>query len=332
MKKNSIISKSLIILPIVILSSCTNETLESVQQQDNADALMAKNARVSNNESANELIKKGWKVVKVIQLDQKSHTTKHSNESKEISLTDAHLKDLGYDIKSNGDKHNLKKAFSYKDEIADGIWFNSNLSVDANKDNYAGTKPDAKIKLGKPQISNKQDGDMPDEVFETEAVNQSNSETELTVKYGYKQGYKTSWQRKVSGTLKVGAKVGIDFAIAKAEISTEVTVGGEKAHGEDTSNEKSIESSYKVKVPARSKVRVKVFTHMKYTSAEYTVPYSLSGTVRTNFKKKVDGHYFWANDIINYPSFKPNIKNESGATKVVNYIEVKVLNSPAEKL
>lgn len=68
---------------------------------------MAKNARKSNEESLNELLKKGWKVIKTIKLDQKSHPTKHSNESKEISLTAAHLEDLGYDIKSNGDKNNL---------------------------------------------------------------------------------------------------------------------------------------------------------------------------------------------------------------------------------
>lgn len=170
-------------------------------------------------------------------------------------------------------------------------------------------------------------GDAPDDVFTTIAANQGDTEAELTVKYSYKDGYKTSWQRKVSGSFKIGAKAEIKVPlVAKGEVSTEVLVGGDTTDGTENSHETTKESSYKVKVPPHSEVEVKT------TTIDYTISFSLTGSVRTNYNPTVDGHYFWSGQISAYPNFLRNIKSEIGTIKGTNCLEVNVVNSPAKRI
>jgi len=107
-------------------------------------------------------------------------------------------------------------------------------------------------------------------IFEKVVIN-SDTEAQLTVKYSYKEGYKKTWQRKVLGSFKIGAKAEVKVPlVAKGEISTEVVVGGETVNGEENSHETTKESSYTVKVPPHSEVEVKAFTKIRTTTIDYT--------------------------------------------------------------
>lgn len=331
MKKITIFLKTLVILPILMLSSCQNEATQLLQDSNSTTD------QKTGSPTEEELLKQGWKLVQVIKPDiplSKTSTSAESSVPDPIPLTQAHLKDLGYDINFAPGRNSIKGAFAIDDIVPDGIWFNSGLLVDGNTDNYAGSHdPDAKIILGTPQLSNQEESSLPDDVYTTIATNNSDKETEITVKYTYKEGYKSTWQRKVSGSFKLGIKVGFKFAdTVSGEVSSEITVGGETTDGTENSNETTKESAYKVTVPAHSQVKVNVFTKMRNTTVKYTIPYSISGLVRTNFYKPVQGHYFHAMDITQYPKFKPTITNEMGSTKVIKYLEVHVVNSQPEKL
>lgn len=329
--KKLTICKMLAIFSVLLLNSCQNESNDLMQDVAPSETFEQKQASPSEE----ELLQKGWKLVEIIKPNQSRSTPFIAARStaNPIPLTEGHLLDIGYDINTPSGRDNLKRAFGKSGQNADGIWFNSILQVDANTANYMGPQPNVQISLGTPRVSNKQDGNMPDEVYTTIATNQGNTEAKLSVSYSYKEGYKTNWQRKTMGSFKLGVKAGFEVPlIGKGEVSAEVLVGGETANGTETSNETTKQSSYTVTVPPRSTVEVKAFTKIKTTTVDYTIPFTLTGSVRTNFNPTVDGHYFWSGDISNYPNFLPNIKSEMGTVKSINYVEVHVVSSPAKKI
>lgn len=331
MKKNTSFLKMLAIPLILTLSSCQNESTDLTQ--DPSISTVSK-----DDYTKEELLKQGWKIVKVIKLNsdlsQLNSAKTTVTTPQPVPLTESHLRDLGYDVAFPAGITSLKSAFTRNNQTPDGIWFNSGLMVgNVNTDNYAGEQPNAQIKLGTPQISNKITTNLPDDVFTTNAVNQGNTESEIDVKYSEKTGYKTTWQRKISGSFKLGFKLGFKFAATvSGDVTTEVVVGGETTDGSETSHEITKESTYKAKVAPHSKKTIKVFTKMKSTTVDYTIPFSLTGTVRTNFQHEVDGHYFWSGDITSYSNFNPNIKSETGTAKAIEYLEITVVESPAQPL
>ena len=282
-----------------------------------------------------EMLQKGWKIVDQFQLSDYNRLGVNSstNEEREIPFKANHLKDMGYDVSFSGEKTRLKNVFAYAGQVPDGIIFNPDLSVDGDTRNTA-PNPNVSIVLGTPQVTIKTDGvDLPDNAYTTEAINNGDRESEITVSYSYKKGYATSWKRTVSGSFEVAASVSVDIPlVAKASASTKVVVGGDTTEGTENSEEITETSTYKTTVPAHSKKSISILTKLKGSSVEYFVPMKLNGRLQVNFPSPVNGHYYWAFPIENFPDFLSTIHGESGTVKSVSNVSVTVLESPAQTI
>lgn len=284
-----------------------------------------------------DLLKAGWTIAKQISTpssvensnvySQKGATT--TGEQK-FKLTADHLNQLGYDT---GNPKSILEKFIYGGIRPDGVNFNSDLKVGSVSNQETG---DAYVLLGQAttQVLSK-DFQMPDNVYVTDVVNNSNQKATITKKYTYKEGFKTTWQRKVNGSFKLGAKIsiGLPADFIKGEVSTEVTVGGERTDGTEDSNEKTIEDAITVEVPARSKVQVAVTTKITKTTVSYSVPMSVMGSSFANYYQKVNGHFFWKNPASgidndgksNFGLTKGKLTAEAGEAAKVSSVETKVL-------
>lgn len=281
-----------------------------------------------------EMLQKGWKIVDEFKLPAGLKVNNSiPDEGQKISFKAKHLKDMGYDVNFSGEKTRLKNIFSYSGQIPDGLIFNSDLSVDGDTRNTA-ANPDVSVVLGTPQVQVKTDGvDLPDDAYTTEAINNGDRESEITVTYAYKKGYSTSWKRTVSGSFEVGASVSIDIPlVAKVSASTKVVVGGDTTDGKESSEEITETSTYKTIVPAHSKKTISILTKLKGSSVEYFVPMKLTGNLLANYPSPADGHYYWAFPIESFSGFISNIHGESGIVKSVSNVSVTVMESPAEKI
>ncbi|CAI8845371.1 hypothetical protein [Chryseobacterium sp. IT-36CA2] len=282
-----------------------------------------------------EMLQKGWKIVDEFTLSDNNNLSVKSstNEEREIPFKPNHLKDIGYDISYSGERTRLKNVFAYGGQVPDGIIFNPDLSVDGDARNTA-PNPNVSIVLGTPQVTVKTDGiDLPDNAYTTEAINNGDRESEITVSYSYKKGYSTSWKRTVSGSFEVAASVSVDIPlVAKASASTKVVVGGDTTEGTENSEEITETSTYKTIVPAHSKKIISILTKLKGSSVEYFVPMKLNGRLQANFPSPVNGHYYWAFPIEDFPNFLSDIHGESGTVKSVSNVSVTVMESPAQSI
>ncbi len=255
-------------------------------------------------------------------------------------MTIEHLKNLGYDNQGRGlDK--LRKVFKKSGTLPEGIIFNSTLSVGSpNYNNYAGFDPNASLFVTGPETLEIPTEQSPDDVFVIEVVNASDEKVEEIAKYSYKQGFKTIWQRKFSGSVKLGYKAKVNLFVADAEVSTEVTIGGEITDGTETSNEVTKEADTKVIIPPHSKKTIRAFTKTVNKKVGYTVRTNINGHARTNYPLPVHhdaysgagNHYFWSDDLNEYPEFTIGVNAEKGEVTATKYLEVHVYISPAEPL
>lgn len=294
--------------------------------------------------SEEDLLKSGWKLIKDVKSPFMSkNTNEYSNAQKNtatfteqrFNLTADHLQQLGYNV--NSPKSIIEK-FIFKGVRPDGLKFNSGLKVDGVSYQADG---DAYVLLGKPSIKVLDDNlQMPDEVYTTYVENNTNKPATLKKKYTYKQGYQTSWQRTISGSLSVNATCSIGIPMAGAELSTSVTVGGETTNGTNTSTEKTIEDEVEVKVPAHSRKKVAIVTKIRKSTVNYSVPISVRGGCMANFPKSVDGHYFHYFNAagINNDGKGNNgltnggLRSEAGKAESMNRVETKILISEPEAL
>lgn len=312
--------------------SCSRDEV-STMNDDSAKVNAADVKKVQLTEA--EMLQKGWKIVDEFKLPDNNSLGVNSltNEEREIPFKPNHLKDMGYDISYSGERTRLKNVFAYNGQIPDGIIFNPDLSVDGDARNTA-PNPNVSIVLGTPQVTIKTDGiDLPDNAYTTEAINNGDRESEITVSYSYKKGYSTSWKRTVSGSFEVAASVSVDIPlVAKASASTKVVVGGDTTEGTENSEEITETSTYKTIVPAHSKKTISILTKLKGSSVEYFVSMKLNGRLQANFPSPVNGHYYWAFPIEDFPNFLSDIHGESGTVKSVSNVSVTVLESPAETI
>ncbi|MDR4891566.1 MULTISPECIES: hypothetical protein [unclassified Chryseobacterium] len=324
---------SVLILLLAFSVSCSRDEVSSMN--DDPEKINYADTKRAHLTQA-EMLQKGWKVVDEFKLPGNNnqginYTSTH--EEREIPFKPNHLKDMGYDVSFSGERTRLKNVFAYAGQVPDGIIFNPDLSVDGDVRNTA-PNPNVSIVLGTPEVNIKTDGvDLPDNSYTTEAINNGDRESEITVTYSYKKGYSTSWKRTVSGSFEVAASVSVDIPlVAKASASTKVVVGGDTTEGTETSEEITETSSYKTIVPAHSKKSISILTKLKGSSVEYFVPMKLTGRLQANFPSPADGHYYWAFPIENFPDFLSNIHGESGIVKSVSNVSVTVMESPAQKI
>lgn len=344
MKKITIFLKTLVILPILMLSSCQNEATQLLQDSNSTTD------QKTGSPTEEELLKQGWKLVRSIKLDpdlpKKTAAAKNTLPDP-IPLTKAHLKDMGYDIETSQGKSDLFGKFGFNNPVgyahlgltssaAIGLYFSPNLNMDfPDNPMFIETAPNVKIIQGEPVLSSQLTTSLPDDVFTTVAYNNTDKETEVTVKYTYKKGHKTTWQRKVMGSYKVGAKTKFNFFALEVEVSAEVMVGGETADGTENTVEVSSETDYKVTVPAHSKVTVKAYNRVTSTTVNYTIPFSLTGNVAVVYNAiKTNGNdkAYIVFPITSFTNFTGGIQNETGDVKAVNYVQVDVIASAPEKL
>ncbi|WP_426476685.1 hypothetical protein ACP3T3_15300 [Chryseobacterium sp. CBSDS_008] len=324
---------SVLVLLLVFSVSCSRDEVSSMNDaSENVNYADVKNAPMTQA----EMLEKGWKIVDEFKLPGNNNlggNYNSPNEEREIPFKANHLKDMGYDISYSGEKTRLKNVFAYSGQVPDGLIFNPDLSVDGDARNTA-PNPNVSIVLGTPEVTIKTDGvDLPDNAYTTEAINNGDRESEITVTYSYKKGYSTSWKRTVSGSFEVAASVSVDIPlVAKASASTKVVVGGDTTEGTENSEEITETSSYKTIVPAHSKKTISILTKLKGSSVEYFVPMKLTGRLQANFPSPADGHYYWAFPIESFPDFLSNVHGESGTVKSVSNVSVTVLESPAQRI
>ncbi|KAB1231919.1 hypothetical protein [Chryseobacterium viscerum] len=312
--------------------SCSRDEVSAIND-DSAKVNSAEVKKVQLTEA--EMLQKGWKIVDEFKLPDNNSlgVNRLANEEREIPFKPNHLKDMGYDINYSGERTRLKNVFAYNGQIPDGIIFNPDLSVDGDTRNTA-PNPNVSIVLGTPEVTIKTDGiDLPDNAYTTEAINNGDRESEITVSYSYKKGYSTSWKRTVSGSFEVAASVSVDIPlVAKASASTKVVVGGDTTEGTENSEEITETSTYKTIVPAHSKKTISILTKLKGSSVEYFVPMKLNGRLQANFSSPVNAHYYWAFPIEDFPNFLSDIHGESGTVKSVSNVSVTVIESPAQTI
>jgi len=323
---------SVLVLLLVFSVSCSRDEVSSVNDEpEKMNYADVKSVQLTEA----EMLQKGWKIGDEFKLpgNNSLKVNGSANEEREIPFRANHLKDMGYDVSFSGEKTRLKNIFAYSGQVPDGIIFNPDLSVDGDVRNTA-PNPNVSIVLGTPEVTIKTDGvDLPDNAYTTEAINNGDRESEITVTYSYKKGYSTSWKRTVSGSFEVAASVSVDIPlVAKASASTKVVVGGDTTEGTESSEEITETSSYRTVVPAHSKKSISILTKLKGSSVEYFVPMKLTGRLQANFPSPVEGHYYWAFPIDSFPAFLSNIHGESGVVKSVSNVSVTVLESPAQKI
>ncbi|WP_027372020.1 MULTISPECIES: hypothetical protein [Chryseobacterium] len=325
------INSILVLVVLSVTASCARDEVGSVS--DDAENLSYTDFKRTQMTEA-EMLQKGWKIVDEFKLPESPGTSRSiSDGSKEISFKANHLKDMGYDVNFSGERTRLKNIFAYSGQVPDGIIFNPDLSVDGDTRNSAAS-PNVSVVLGAPDVKIKTNGvDLPDDAYTTEAINNGDRESEITVTYSYKKGYSTSWKRTVSGSFEVGASVSVDIPlVAKATASTKVVVGGDTTEGTESSEEITQTSTYKTVVPAHSKKTISILTKVKGSSVEYFVPMKLSGNLLANFPSPVNGHYYWAFPVEDFPNFISNVHGESGIVKSVSNVSVTVMESPAQTI
>nr|WP_315033039.1 ETX/MTX2 family pore-forming toxin [uncultured Chryseobacterium sp.] len=334
----TIISGFLVVLSV---SSCTNNDNMDAIPNSTSENLGAGLKR--SNLSEADLLKAGWTIVKEIKSPLLENTTASSQKNattsaeQKFNLTAQHLDQLGYDVSN---PQTILEKFIYNGIRPDGVNFNSGLKVGSVSSQQTG---DAYVLLGQATTSvQSKDFQMPDEVYVSDVVNDTDKEATFSKKYTYKQGYKTTWQRKISGSLKLGAKVsiGLPADLIKGEVSTEVTVGGETTDGTEASAEKTIEDNISVVVPARSKVQVAITTKITKTTVSYSVPMSIMGSAYANYYQKVNDHYFWGHPASgidnsgkgNFGLTKGKLTSEAGEAAKIASVETKVLLKKAEPI
>lgn len=167
----------------------------------------------------------------------------------------------------------------------------------------------------------------PDVLLSVTIYNGSDEETLTTPSIQTKTGYKTTWSKQVSGSLKVAAKSTFKLPlIGDTEISVEVTVGGSTTDGTESSNETDFKVQQKVKVPPHSQKTVTIAMKRVEATGTYKIDYAFTGEVGVNYSEPVGDHYFHKDAA---SKLAPSLASEKGSLSAsVNY-NATVVESPA---
>lgn len=282
-----------------------------------------------------EMLKNGGKILKEIRFDESLDSTnnsenkpqKRSSFNRNENLTADHLRDLGYYIDYRFGKDLLKQDLTYNGHTPTGIRFSRSLCVDCDRSNHR--IPNVVITTGEAEVRIIKKGlSIPDFSFPTTAVNKTNEPAEITVGYEYKTGHKTTWKRVLGGSLKTTVKGNVQIPlIAKKEVSVEVGFTSSFEDSTEDNKEHTYKSSYKVIVPARSKVLVTAFTRRVESDVEYTIPIKLSGLVLLTYARRP----FRYIDISNIRNFA-NSGRETGVAHVIDNIGVEIIANRPQSL
>ncbi|MFN3851085.1 MAG: ETX/MTX2 family pore-forming toxin [Spirosomataceae bacterium] len=152
------------------------------------------------------------------------------------------------------------------------------------------------------------------------AVNDSDQESQIqvsvsgswsdttTVSYSTTVGLTFSAEISLEGIFKVGESFSIQSTIGQSSSSTQT---------------KSATTTATVTVPPRSKKQVSLVATLQQETINFEVPITASGMFGANFPDRVNGHYFWFNDVNSLlPSVsgtaKGVIKNASAMHTTIN--------------
>lgn len=329
-------------LSLFFIAGCSKKNEESfVAKSDAINTGVASMKRTTLKElgynSVDEMLKKGWSIVEEFKpLKRKVAVTELENisaQEQSIPMTLDHLRQIGYNPDDEAGRKRINELF-IKDGIRpDGIALSptekieggvvpSEMSEETNR---------AFVKVGTPEVKVEEKGiEHPDEVYVTEAINQSDRTDKITVAYSYQKGYKTSWASQVTGSFKTGVKGKIIVPlVAEGEVSTEITVGGSTTNGTEDATTETISSTYAADVEPKSKVIITVLTKRKKSKVTYKVPMSITGRLSANYYTLVSDHYFWfydANTLLKDPIA------EEGIVEAVENVTTEVMASESIKL
>ncbi|MDR6527752.1 hypothetical protein J2787_003144 [Chryseobacterium rhizosphaerae] len=341
MKKNYLRS---IYLGITVLSIVSCSRADSTGLLENEKSATSNNI---GNKTEKELLAKGWTIVKEIDLKPNlkesfnKNVSGKLNEQQEIKmpLKPEHLLQLGWNLNSQDDRKEIIKnlkaptAFTgYTDPY--GVIFTPDFGIETTpKNEKLWYKSNTTVISGAPQIQTDITAiEMPDASYTTEVVNSSNEDSEITVTYSYKSGYKTNWFIKGSSSIKVGTTFKTEVPLLfEGKVTTEITVGVEGGYGKEDTQETTLTSTYKTKVPANSKKMITVLTKISGSQVSYKAPISIQGTYilcSKDWKYEVN-----TQNITGVLRRDPSIPiDELGIIKAIANTSVKVLESPAIKL
>lgn len=341
MKKNYLRS---LYVGITVLSIVSCSRTDSTGMLENEKPI---NSNSVANKTEKELLAKGWTMVKEIDLmpdlkkSLKISTSAKSMEQSELKIpfTEKYLSQMGWDLSNRNDTNEITKQLKSltpggENPYPFGVIFTPSFALNTNPKNERNWwKANTYVILGTPElIANPNQIELPDEVFATEVTNSSNEDSEITVTYSYKTGYRYFWNTKWSGSVKVSTSIGFKVEVlAEAKVNVEVMVGGEKSYGEDITQEKTLTSTYRTKVPANSKKSIRVFTKISGSEVNYKVPITVNGT----YVLCTEGYKYEINsrDITRGLLRDSSIPmDEEGIVKAIANTTIKILESPAVKL
>ncbi|MDC8098994.1 hypothetical protein [Chryseobacterium rhizosphaerae] len=341
MKKNYLRS---LYLGITVLSIVSCSRADSTGLLENERSATSNNI---GNKTEKELLAKGWTIVKEIDLKpnlkesfNKNALAKYEGQLEtKVPFTSEHLFQLGWDSESSDDGNELAKALKLsRGPIGDmnlyGVVFTPTVAINTTpKKEKQWYKANTVVVLETPQVDvAPTEITIPDTSYTTEVVNSSNEDSEITVAYSYKSGYKTNWYLKASASIKVGATfvVGIP-TIFEGKVNTEITVAGEGGYGKEDNQETTLTSTYKTKIPANSKKMITVLTKIQGSKVNYKAPISIKGPTLLCAKDwKYDVLQGDITQILRRDQSKPI--DELGTATVIANTSVKILESPAIKL
>ncbi|MCL7987032.1 aerolysin family beta-barrel pore-forming toxin [Sphingobacterium sp. lm-10] len=344
----------LALVGLALFAACNKNAAHLENEADHSQIAMSADASMTKSSyeelgynNVDEMIKDGWKLVDTYKATPATNQRWAFNqnltsrvEQEKLPITYNLLKDMGYDIYTRRDLARLKIKTLLEGKRPDGLSFSSNLTTEGSSHPTALERMGLEgiyIKLYPPQLEILESSiGQPDEIFRVTAYNSSNQESTSEVDYSYKTGYKTTWQKQVNGSLKVGVKAEIGVPmLSKFETNAEVTIGKVNTDGGENSTETTRSSKYKATVPAHSKKTLVVITKRAKSSVRYTVQMSVFGSVGANYpvpvaRHGVPGwHYFHG---FSADTFFLPPKSEQGVVNVLENFDVEIFESPAERI
>lgn len=287
-----------LVIALTLLASCETDPqeLNDITPQSNSSQALNKDIQSAlGYTSINEMILDGWKRIENttnLQIeDKKPLATSKAQSNITERLSFGQLNSLGFN------EYRLRDRF--KDiygKHPDGIAINS-------ENRFSGINPTitdqyshfAYIHTATPTITILNENTEHTEiVYDHIFYNYSNQTDTHTIVRSYNRGTSTNWSVTESIDVSIGGKVGIPLL---TEGSIEISVGVSTTQGGSQSNTVTDQIRSTITIPPYSKRRILMIEQSSYAKVKYDIPVYTSGYIGANFRRRVNGHYFWFNDI-----------------------------------
>jgi Clostridium epsilon toxin ETX/Bacillus mosquitocidal toxin MTX2 len=126
------------------------------------------------------------------------------------------------------------------------------------------------------------------------AYNNSDQPASISLTVDGSWSESTSWSSSVTAGMTFSSEISLEGVFKMGmSFSVSTTVGQSKTTG----NVKGSSATVNVTVPPHSMIKVDMVATMKTESMDFSAPIQVSGMMGVNFPDRVQGHYFWFNDV-----------------------------------